>query len=99
MEWSVFARADRQSIFDFIEAENPRAAVAVDDRIRLCIEVLARFPELGRIGRVEGTRELVASQTPFIAAYRIEGENLHILRILHGAQQWPDEIPEKSTTD
>lgn len=31
--WSAFALADRDGIFTYIEAENPRAAVAIDERI------------------------------------------------------------------
>jgi len=75
-----------------IEAESPRAAVSVDARIQACVENLKQFPEMGRPGRIEGTRELVISRTPYIAAYRIAGDRVRILRLLHGAQQWPDEM-------
>ncbi|WP_341866191.1 hypothetical protein [Paraburkholderia hospita] len=34
------------------------------------------------------------SRTPYIAAYRITGDTLRILRVLHGAQQWPDEMSD-----
>jgi toxin ParE1/3/4 len=34
LEWSQFAQADREAIFDYIEAESPQAAITVDDRIR-----------------------------------------------------------------
>jgi addiction module RelE/StbE family toxin len=95
LEWSVFALADREAIFDYIEADSPRAAIAVDERIQARVEGLAQFPEMGRVGRVEGTRELVISRTPYIAAYRIAGDTVRILRVLHGAQQWPDEMPEE----
>lgn len=93
LEWSLFALSDREAIFDYIEADSPRAAVAVDDRIEEHVEVLVQFPEMGRIGRIEGTRELVLSGTPYIAAYRIAGDTVLVLRILHGAQQWPDVMP------
>ncbi len=95
LEWSIFALEDRESIFDYIEADSPRAAVSVDDRIETRVEGLAQFPEMGRPGRIEGTRELVISGTPYIAAYRIIGDTVRVLRVLHGAQQWPDEMPEK----
>ncbi len=95
LEWSVLARADRKAIFDYIEADNPRAAVAVDERIRAYIGGLARFPQMGRPGRIEGTRELVISRTPYIAAYRVAGETVRVLRVLHGAQQWPDAMPDE----
>ena len=83
---------DRDGIFDYIEADSPRAAVAVDDRIRAQVRQLLQFPEAGRPGRIEGTRELVISRTPYIAAYRVTGDAVRILRVLHGAQLWPDEM-------
>lgn len=95
LEWSVFALADREAIFDYIEADSPQAAVAVDDRIQICVEGLAQFPNMGRNGRVPGTRELVISGTPYIAAYRLAGNALRILRILHGAQEWPEEMSKQ----
>jgi toxin ParE1/3/4 len=94
LEWSVLALADRQAIFDYIEADSPRAAVAVDLRIEMTTGRLVQFPETGRIGRVDGTRELVINRTPYIAAYRTVGDVVLILRVLHGAQQWPEDIAE-----
>jgi toxin ParE1/3/4 len=92
LEWSAFAIEDRDAIFDYIEEDSPSAAVVVDDRIRVQVRQLLQFPETGRPGRIEGTRELVISRTPYIAAYRITGETVRILRVLHGAQLWPDEM-------
>jgi toxin ParE1/3/4 len=92
LEWSAYALADRIAIFDYIEADSPQAAVAVDERIREQIEVLARFPQSGRKGRIEGTRELVISRSPYIVAYRIKGNTVRILRVLHGSRRWPDEM-------
>jgi plasmid stabilization system protein ParE len=57
---------------------------------------LAQFPVMRRSGRIEGTRELVISGTPYIATYGVDGETIRILRVLHGAQQWPEEIAEES---
>jgi toxin ParE1/3/4 len=93
LEWSIFAQADREAIFDYIEADSPQAAITVDDRIREQVEGLMKFPEMGRPGRVDGTRELVIQRTPYIAAYRIAGKTVRILRVLHGAQMWPEELP------
>lgn len=89
LEWSQFAYADREAIFDYIEADSPQAAIAVDDRIRQQIEELIKFPEIGRPGRIDGTRELIIQRTPYIAVYRIAGKTTRILRLLHGAQMWP----------
>jgi len=92
LEWSVFAIADREAIFDYIESDSPQAAADVDDRIRVSVESLRQFPEMGRPGRVEGTRELIIQRTPYIAAYRREENTVRVLRVLHGAQQWPEDL-------
>lgn len=92
LTWSRHALADRDNIFTHIEADNPKAAVHVDEQIAFSIRRLAEFPESGRIGRVAATRELVIPRTPYIAAYIVTADAIRILRILHGAQIWPDEI-------
>jgi len=45
---------------------------------------------MGRRGRVGGTRELVIPSQPYIIAYRIRGQTIHILAVLHGARKWPE---------
>ncbi len=90
--WTQHALADRDAIFKYIEAENPRAAVNVDDQIVAAVRRLLDFPESGRPGRVVGTRELVVPRSPFIAAYIVTADKVRILRVLHGAQVWPDDI-------
>jgi len=49
---------------------------------------------MGRPGRVKETPELVISRTPYIAVYRIGVNHVLILRVLHGARQWPDDFAE-----
>ena len=94
LHWSAWAQADRDAIFDHIEADNPRAAAAVDQRISDRVNVLQRLPRSGRPGRVEGTRELVITRTPYIAAYRITGDTVRILRVLNSSRRWPDDMPD-----
>lgn len=92
LEWSALAIEDRYAIFDYLEEDIPHAAVVVDDRIRVQVRQPLQFPETGRPGRVEGARELVISRAPYIAAYRIADDIVRILRVLHGAQLWPNEM-------
>ena len=92
LEWSALASEDRSAIFDYIEADSPTAAIKVDDRIRHQVEQLTQSPEMGHRGRIEGTRELIIGHTPYIAAYLVAGDIVRILRVLHGAQQWPVEL-------
>ncbi len=66
--WAQYALDDRNAIFTYIESENPNAAVHVDEEIARAVRRLLDFPESGRPGRVEGTRELVITRTPYIVA-------------------------------
>jgi toxin ParE1/3/4 len=68
----------------------PRQRVA--QRILRAVELLAEQPGMGRGGRVSGTREFVITDTPYIAAYQIVEDTLVILRVLHGAQRWPEQF-------
>ena len=90
--WSIAARKDRRDLMDYIEADSFVAATAMNDRIDAAVDLLAEFPNSGRSGRVPGTRELVVSRSPYIAAYRVASDHVFILRLLHGAQEWPDQL-------
>jgi addiction module RelE/StbE family toxin len=94
LAWSPLALSDRDAIFTHIERDNPAAAVTVDERIVAAVRRLRDFPEIGRPGRVSGTRELVIAGTPYVAAYAITETTIRILRVLHSAQQWPDTLPD-----
>ena len=85
--------SDRDAIFTFIEADNPSAAIMVDERIVAAARRLVDFPASGRVGRITGTRELVIDGTPYVAAYAVTQSAVRILRVLHGAQEWPDSVP------
>jgi toxin ParE1/3/4 len=88
--WSRYALEDRREIYAHIEADDPRAALRVDEAITTTIETLIDFSHVGRMGRVHGTREIVISHTPYVAAYKIDGNTIFMLRILHGARIWPE---------
>ena len=92
--WSPFALADRDEIFSYIEADNPKAAAEIDERIASAVRRLLRFPASGRLGRVAGTRELGVPCTPYIAVYAVTADKVHILRVLHGARMWPEDMDE-----
>lgn len=80
-----------------IEAVYIYTALLYDERtardflatLRDGIEALALFPTRGREGRLRGTRELVLPETPFVAVYRVAGDEVHALTIIHTRRQWP----------
>jgi toxin ParE1/3/4 len=91
IKWLPRALKDRDAQLDFIAGDNPQAAIDQGDRIEHQVNMLADYPDMGRSGRKRGTRELVVNQTPFIVVYRVRpgAQRVEILRVLHGARQWP----------
>lgn len=83
------AAADLRNLTNHIAAENPTAAIDVRDTIEAAINGLKTFSKKGRRGRVAGTYELVVVGTSYIVVYKIDGQIIFIVRVLHGAQQWP----------
>ncbi len=89
IRWLRTATQNRFEQLDYIAADDAAAAVRLDEAIERQTDMLAQHPLMGREGRVKGTRELVISRSPFIAVYRVKRKRIEILRILHGAQQYP----------
>jgi toxin ParE1/3/4 len=90
VRWLDQAVEDLKAVRAYITRHNPSAAVDVAQRIRDAVKILSDYPAAGRAGRVPNTRELVVSGTPYILPYRLRVETIEILRVLHGAQQWPE---------
>jgi len=87
--WTGPALGDLGHARTYIALDSPSAAARQIELVLAAVETLLRFPESGRPGRRAGTRELVVNGTPFIVAYRIRGELIELLRVLHGRQRWP----------
>lgn len=92
--WLDQAETDVDELFEYLLERDPRAARRVYEAIRQQVAQLADHPGLGRAGRVTGTRELVITYTRYIVAYTIDPhiDAVVILRVLHGARRWPDEL-------
>ena len=86
LRWTPAAADDLEAIADYLGAHFPSFSQPTVSKIYSSIKTLRAMPHLGRIGREEGTRELVISGLPYIAVYRIKGDVVEILHIYHGAQ-------------
>ena len=88
--WRPLARDDLSSIVPYIGQDSPANARRFGADIRQQVGSLAAYPELGRIGRFEGLRELVVHPN-YLVFYRIEAKDqrIDILRVRHVAQQTP----------
>jgi toxin ParE1/3/4 len=89
LRWTTPATNDLYDIVQHIQRDNPGAASDVAQTIYGGCSTLENFPHLGRKGRIAGTRELVFSGLPYIVVYRVVDPVIEILRIYHGAQDWP----------
>lgn len=91
--WSPEAIEDLILLRAYIAQDDPAAARAVVLHIIHNIEqLLPDNPQMGRSGRVPGTRELVIPKTPFIVPYRLQRNAIQILRVYHGARRWPESL-------
>lgn len=90
--WTEPALADLDNVFEYIFQDSPIVALGVIDRIQDGVKRLGQFPEMGREGRILGTRELVIANTSHIVAYRLKSGNVEILAIIHAARKWPDTV-------
>ncbi len=88
LRWTVSGLRDLESVHQYIEADSPDAAAETVDRIVALIDRLRSHPELGRKGRVAGTRDVILP--PYIVAYRQTKAVIEILAMVHSARQWPD---------
>jgi toxin ParE1/3/4 len=88
--WTEPARQDLRDIFEYIAEENPHAARALLNEIKDRVLLLKNNPQIGRPGRVDGTRELVLTGTRYILPYRIKQQQIQILAVFHTAKKWPD---------
>lgn len=92
IRWKKQAICDLITIGQHIAKDSSANAENILDLIENRVKPLAAHPNLGRIGRKRGTRELVAHEN-YVVIYRVLAVNIEILRIKHSAQQWPAKQP------
>jgi len=92
--WSAEALREIQLIVDYINADDPTSALALAERILGVVETtLSDNPNLGRPGRVSGTRELVV-HTSYLVAYQVGTDSVDILTVRHAARLWPESFSD-----
>ena len=92
IRWLKCALANLDAEAEFIARDKPAAARRVVRAVERAVELLAANPALGRPGRVDGTRELIVPDTPYIIPYRLRGGAVEILRVFHGVRKWPQKL-------
>lgn len=90
--WTNTALRGLEEIRAYISADSRVAAAKVIERIRAATTWLGCHPESSRRTQVFGVRALVVPGTNYILPYRVSGDTVEILVVLHGAQLMPEEL-------
>jgi plasmid stabilization system protein ParE len=75
VRWVKATEEDRADILLFIGADNPAAAVRMDEIFGETAKKLSDFPLLGQTGQIPGTREVFPHEN-YRMVYEIEGETV-----------------------
>jgi len=86
--WTPEAEQDRLAIWDYIAADNPYAAVSMDELFSAAAASLKAFPHKGKLGQIAGTRELTPHEN-YRLVYQTESDAVWILALVHVARMWP----------
>ncbi|MEQ1589484.1 MAG: type II toxin-antitoxin system RelE/ParE family toxin [Gallionella sp.] len=90
VRWLRKALLNLDQAANYIAQDNPKAAAEFVIHLRDSALMLGEQPNLGRVGRISGTRELVIANLPYILPYRVRNDTVEILRVLHTARKWPE---------
>ncbi|MCF4995393.1 type II toxin-antitoxin system mRNA interferase toxin, RelE/StbE family [Pseudomonas syringae] len=86
--WTPTAAQDRENIWDYLNAVNPKAAIDMDLRFSAATSQISRNPECGPAGIVVGTREIIPHPS-YRLVYQLEPDAIWILALVHTARLWP----------
>ncbi len=86
--WSRRALRHLVNLRAYISRDSPDSAAEVASRIVEAVERLAIYPNLGRPGHINGTRELLVPDTLYLIPYRVRGSRIEVIAVFHGRQCW-----------
>ena len=88
--WSGEALEELEDAMEFVGTESVSARHKLVERIKSALVALAEMP-IGRQGRVKGSYEWYVKRTGYIVAYSLDETSLHVLHLIHGARDWPED--------
>lgn len=86
--WTLPAQRDFKEAVDYISLDNPAAARRFTQRVRKAAAYLKDFPQLGKPGLHENTRDFHIAGTSYYCVYQISDTRIDIIRLLHHKQLW-----------
>ena len=89
IRWTPAAAADLQHISDYLKERHPHYRQSTMRKLYETIRSLREAPHRGRLGREQGTREILFPPMPYVAVYRVREQSIEVLRVHHTAQDRP----------
>lgn len=89
VEWGDEAAADLEALLAYIAERNPAAADNVRDQIWTAVTYLSEFPQTGHPTDEPSIFIKPLSRMPYLIFYTVVGDELHVLRVRHGARRHP----------
>lgn len=86
--WAPEAEQDRVDIMDYIAADNPSAALRMDQLFGEAAARLADHPFMGKPGQIPDIRELTPHPS-YRLVYTINQDTIWVLTLIHTAKLWP----------
>lgn len=94
MRWLRLALADIEELHEWLEKNVDQAtAIMVSQRIWDSAKTLSRFPFRCRKGRAAGTREMDVPKTSYFIVYRVQNDEVQILRVINFSRNYTGGLP------
>lgn len=88
LRWEAEANRQFRDTLTYIASHNVAAAEGLEEAVLRKLDLLRQFPQSGRPGRVQGSRELVVHPN-YVVIYAIKRKTVDIVRFLHVRQLFP----------
>jgi addiction module RelE/StbE family toxin len=92
VNWTKSALNDLEIEANYLNKINPSIEDSFLECVESSIDLIKEYPELGRIGRVNQTRELILKKFQYILVYLVESSYIDIIRLLHTSRKWPNSL-------
>lgn len=92
VNWTKSAINDLEIEANYLSKISPSIEDSFLEHVESSIDLIKEYPELGRIGRVNQTRELILKKFQYILVYLVESSYIDIIRLLHTSRKWPNSL-------
>jgi toxin ParE1/3/4 len=97
VRWTKSATRQWEETFEYIEADNPTAALRIAQRVFDVIDMLAIHPYAGRVRRDKITRQFAVPRSPYVIAYELDQSEdiLWVIAVFDGRRRLPKAFPRE----